>query len=99
MKEFGYREIAEPVEQEGIVVKRDLMLQIGNDDFSLSIATPQYINELREYNKQFNEELQLDENILAIDSVDDLDEVVKKLSQMSWEIVFPYLVKQDSTSD
>lgn len=99
MKEFACYEIAEPVEQEGIIVKRDLMLEIDEDNYSLSVATPQYINELREFNKQFDEELQLDENILAIDSVNDLDEVVKKLSQISWEQVLPHLVKQDDTSD
>lgn len=99
MKEFTCLEIAEPVEQEGIVVKRDLMLQIGSYEYSLTIATPKYINNLSEYNKPIKEELQIDDNILPMDSVSDLDEVVDKLSQMPWQDINPYLVKQNSSSD
>ncbi len=98
MKEFDYREITEPVEQGGIVVKRDLMLRIDKRDYLLSIATPKFIDNLREYNKPIEEELQIDDNILPMDSVSDLDEVVDKLSQMKLEEVAPYLVEQEVTA-
>lgn len=94
MKEFSYLEIFEPVEQEGVIVRRDLMLTIGHETYRLCVATLQYIAGLRQYNEQFDEELRLDENILPIDSVSDLEALAKKLLEMSWEDVAPYLVKQ-----
>ena len=98
MKEFGYLEITEPVEHEGIVVKRDLMLQVGGHDYLLSVATPQYISTLQKYNKPIEKELQIDDNILPMDSVSDLEEVVDKLSQMKLEEVAPFLVEQEVTA-
>lgn len=94
MKEFAYQEIGE-IEQGGVVVKRDLMLHIDDDVYKLSVASHDYINSLKDYNEPFVEELKLDENILAIDSVSDLEEVAEEISQMAWEEVEPYLVLQE----
>jgi len=96
MKEFSWQNIGE-VEEKGRVVKRDLMLTIDMRTYLLSVATPDYIDSLHEYNCQFEEELRLDENILAIDSVEDDVYVADKISQMPWEVVAPYLVEQEDT--
>lgn len=96
MKEFAYRETTEPIVQEGVVVRRDLMLQIDKDYYKLSIATPGYIKKLNEYNQQLEKDVRLEDNIMALDSVADLRKTVGKLSQMPSEDVFPYLVKQDA---
>ena len=94
MKEFSLQNIGE-VEEQGRVVQRDLMLIIGSHTYLLSVATPEYKASLHEYNLQFEDQLRLDENILAIDSVEDEEQVADKISQMSWEVVAPYLVEQE----
>ena len=94
MKEFAYQLVGE-VEQKGQIVKRDLMLIIDSHTYLLSVATPEYIDSLHEYNRPFEEQLRIDENILAIDSVEDDEHVADKISQMPWEIVAPYLVEQE----
>jgi len=97
MKEFSYRDVTESREK-GIVVLRGLMLEIDQRIFSLTVATPQYIEALKKNNKQLDEELRRDENILPIESVEDLIIVVEKLSQMSQEDIEPYLVDQIKTT-
>ena len=94
MKEFAYREVG-AIEERDQVVKRDLMLFIDDRVYQLSVGTHQFIDSLKQYNKQFDEELQLDDNILPMDSVVDLGQVVEKIGRMPWEIVAPYLVEQD----
>ena len=94
MKEFDYRSVAY-VEQRGKIVLRDFMLLIDENVYKLSVATPEYIELLREFNKQFEEELRLDENILPIDSVENVNVVVAEVSKMPWEIVAPYLIRQE----
>lgn len=93
MKEFGYLNVSE-IENSGVVVLRDLMLTNGEKSYALSVATPAYIESLKNYNKQFDKELQIDDNILPLDSVADLDNVVEQLKQMPLEVVKPYLVPQ-----
>lgn len=96
MKEFAYREVGE-IEEKGQIVKRDLMLLVGEKVYKLSVGTRDFIETLREDNKQFAEELRIDENILSIDSVDNLKHVIDRISQMPWEIVAPYLIEQEET--
>ena|SRR3989344_2330236 len=95
MKEFTYREAAEPIEQKGIVVKRDLALHVGEHVYLLSVATPQFIDNLREVNEKLEEDLQGDDNILPMESVSDLNAVIDKINELHWEDVEPYLVKQN----
>ena len=94
MKEFTYREVGE-IEERGQIVKRDLMLLIENRVYKLSVGTHQFIESLRQYNEQFEEELKLDNNILPMDSVVDLAQVVEKIGLMPWEVVAPFLVEQE----
>lgn len=97
MKEFSYQYIG-GVEERGTIVKRDIMLTMDGKTYIISVATEGFIQSLKDYNKSFEEELQLDENILPMNSVSNLEEVVEKLSQMKLEEVAPYLVEQEATA-
>lgn len=96
MKEFGYSEISEPVELNGIVIKRDLMIYIDEIAYRLSVATQSYLDQLRDYNSRIaDEDMKLDDNILHMDSVNDLSEVVANLLKTPPEEITRYMVMQE----
>lgn len=94
MKEFSYQYIG-GVEERGTIVKRDIMLTMDDKTYILSVATEGFINSLRDYNIPFEENLQIEDNILPMNSVSDLEKVVEEIRQMSWETIEPYLVQQE----
>ena len=96
MKEFSCQYIG-GVEERGTVVRRDLLLTIEGKDYVLSVATPSFIQSLKEYNRPFDEEMQFDENILPMENVMDLKIVIEKLKQMFQEDIEPYLEQIKTT--
>lgn len=83
------------VENAGNVVERDLEVRYRGRIYILSVGTQNYLDALRAYNQRFSPEEQLDENMLVMQTVNDLNLVIRTLRGMDFEAIAPYLVEQE----
>ncbi len=64
----------------------------------LGIATPDYINKIREANKNNPEGSQIDDNFLPMEQLDDMNLIIKTLKEMPYETVAPYLFELEESA-
>lgn len=83
------------IEKSGKVVARDFTIHLDEKKFILTVASSSYLEELRQYNQAFDQELQLYDRMLPMESVDSEEDVKKRLSEMERAAVIPYLTEQE----
>lgn len=71
----------------------ELQFQRGGNTFIIQVATPSYIEALKEHNSALPEELQLDDNIYPMEGKFTQEEICQKLSQLPLETLESYLTK------
>lgn len=82
------------VEDQGQVRLRELMITHGEKLYRITVATPDYISQLRGYNQNFPSEVQIDDNLYPFDDVSDVEEICSSLSMIPLETLQPYLTEQ-----
>lgn len=77
---------------------RDLMIQRGGKFYVISIATPQFVEGLNTYNRQHQLEpsAELGGEFYLMYPIPSVDELCKKLSQIPFAQLQPYLSEQKS---
>lgn len=75
-------------------ISRDLMIRRDGKSYLISITTPKFLDGLREYNRQFDPSVQLDDTFYVMDDLPSVDELCQRLSQIHTEVLLPYLTEQ-----
>ena len=72
---------------------RGLIFHRQGKPYLIHVTTPDALEELRAYNRQFDPDVQLDENFFMVDKLPSVDELCRQLSQIPLEQLQPYLTE------
>lgn len=76
---------------------RELRIQRQGSVFLINVTTPHHLESLREYNRQFDLQIQLDERFyVVVDPLPSVEELCQQLSQIPLEQLQPFLTEQTS---
>lgn len=78
---------------------RELAIHRGDKTYIISVTTPDYLERLIEYNRQFDPSVQLDENFYLVDELTSIEDLCAKLSQIPFEDLQPYFTEQLNSED